>query len=381
MTQPSKTVVVLGGGVIGCTTALILAEKGYDVAIVARDLPTDALSQSFASPWAGANWHPFNGSTDQVKRWETMSYPKLKELGKLGLTSPLKWIDYSLDPESDNSWVNDAFYNSFIPDHKITPKNQLPKQYFSGSSLTTLSLAPPVYLKYLYDQLKAKNVRFIRKKVESIDEAARVLGEKAGCVVNATGLGALSLGGVFDQNVVPIRGQTVLVKAPWLKNGLGVDGFEDGTFTYIIPRPDGNAILGGTMTYNSWDTSVDPEIADRILRNAFKVMPELSKTGKFDGIQVVSHNVGLRPGRNGGPRLELETLRLPRQGSLGMSDPTWVPGGNDVETVGVVHAYGIGPAGYQASWGMAQDASDLVDKYFRTLKEQNGKSLRRESKL
>jgi D-amino-acid oxidase len=31
--------------------------------------------------------------------------------------------------------------------------------------------------------------------------------------------------------------------------------------------------------------------------------------------------------------------------------------GKEVE---VVHAYGIGPAGFQASWGMAKEASDLV---------------------
>lgn len=39
--------------VIGCTSALELSQRGYNVTLVARDLPTDIKSQAFASPWAG----------------------------------------------------------------------------------------------------------------------------------------------------------------------------------------------------------------------------------------------------------------------------------------------------------------------------------------
>lgn len=77
----SQNVVVIGGGgeqqsfvalelvhrppfprsslhsVIGCTSALILAQRGYNVTLVARDLPGD-LSQDASSMFAGANWHP-----------------------------------------------------------------------------------------------------------------------------------------------------------------------------------------------------------------------------------------------------------------------------------------------------------------------------------
>lgn len=48
-------VVILGAGVIGLTIAHVLSSSSrnaYNVKIVARDMPEDLDSQSFASPWA-----------------------------------------------------------------------------------------------------------------------------------------------------------------------------------------------------------------------------------------------------------------------------------------------------------------------------------------
>lgn len=48
-------VVILGAGVIGLTiahTLLTSSPNAYKVKIVARDMPEDLSSQSFASPWA-----------------------------------------------------------------------------------------------------------------------------------------------------------------------------------------------------------------------------------------------------------------------------------------------------------------------------------------
>ena len=49
---PSSKADFGGGSVLGLTSALVLARKGYKVHIVARDLPSDKDSQAFASPWA-----------------------------------------------------------------------------------------------------------------------------------------------------------------------------------------------------------------------------------------------------------------------------------------------------------------------------------------
>lgn len=110
---------------------------------------------------------------------------------------------------------------------------------------------------------------------------------------------------------------------------------------FQIPRPDGNVVLGGTMDLNSWDTSVDPSTARRILQNAYKHCPALSKGQGWEAIDVISHNVGLRPARKGGPRMELERVALPLgKGEARWMRPTWPPlkEGEKERMIGVVHA-------------------------------------------
>lgn len=50
------------------------------------------------------------------------------------------------------------------------------------------------------------------------------------------------LGGVEDKAMYPIRGQTVLLKAPWVKYGRTMVE-KDGLRTYTIPRRCGDARL------------------------------------------------------------------------------------------------------------------------------------------
>lgn len=47
--------VILGSGVIGLSIARELTDRGFRVAVVAKDLAEDAHSTGFASPWAVSN--------------------------------------------------------------------------------------------------------------------------------------------------------------------------------------------------------------------------------------------------------------------------------------------------------------------------------------
>lgn len=49
-TSSNTRVGIVGAGVIGLTTALLLVDAGYDVTIVARNLLNDE-STDWASPW------------------------------------------------------------------------------------------------------------------------------------------------------------------------------------------------------------------------------------------------------------------------------------------------------------------------------------------
>lgn len=55
-------------------------------------------------------------------------------------------------------------------------------------------------------------------------------------VIVCVGLGARSLGGVEDKDIYPVRGQTVLLRAPWVRFGITETFGDEGAFTYIIAR-------------------------------------------------------------------------------------------------------------------------------------------------
>ena len=57
-------------------------------------------------------------------------------------------------------------------------------------------------------------------------------------VVVAVGLGARFLGGVEDKAMYPVRGQTVLIRAPWVR--FGKTEATESDLTYIIPRRNGD---------------------------------------------------------------------------------------------------------------------------------------------
>lgn len=190
--------------------------------------------------------------------------------------------------------------------------------------------------------------------MSTIDEAYDIpeIG-KVGLVVNATGLGSASLIGVEDSKVYPARGQTVLVKAPLVDRCImSVDGFmaKDGKAgvggtAYLIPRPgpEGHVVLGGTYIAGNFSSLPDLDEAERIMRACYELEPLLAHGGKsWKDIQVISHNVGLRPAREGGARIQLEKRILNHHAG---DRAALSPCTSKQRSVALVHAYGFGSTG------------------------------------
>jgi D-amino-acid oxidase len=73
-------IVVLGAGVSGLTTALLLSKNpAYNVTIVAKHMPGD-YDIEYTSPWAGANYLPMSDTANN--RWEKNTWPELCRLAK-----------------------------------------------------------------------------------------------------------------------------------------------------------------------------------------------------------------------------------------------------------------------------------------------------------
>lgn len=166
----------------------------------------------------------------------------------------------------------------------------------------------------------------------------------------------MQLEDVRDLTTRPVRGQVVLLDAPWVKTGhtrqIGsLSGGEGGERTYVIPRASGEVIIGGTRNVDDWERQPRPETTNDILRRALEICPDLamppSARGPVDLRTLVKAEVvGFRPTRDEGIRLEPETLSGP--------DP-----------LSIVHNYGHGGYGWQSMWGCAEEAAKIVGEELR----------------
>ena len=172
----------------------------------------------------------------------------------------------------------------------------------------------------MQSQLLALGATFIRQHVSHIRQAFTLGNTPPSAVINATGVLASRLGGVEDKNVYPTRGQTILVRNKCSKMYFRSAERLGEEPTYIIPRAfGGGTILGGCRQHGNWYFSysryltsrsgeVDPNLAHRIAMKCVALAPELTDGKGIEGLDVVRHNVGLRPSRHGGPRLEAERM-------------------------------------------------------------------------
>lgn len=121
---------------------------------------------------------------------------------------------------------------------------ELPPGTAHGYSCTTVCINPAIYLPWLVSQCLQENVIFKRASFNHISEAASVhhSGEKADLIINCTGLNAGKLGGVADTNMVPVRGQTVLVRNESGGNFFSDDAEEENEVCYIMQRAAGKNV-------------------------------------------------------------------------------------------------------------------------------------------
>ncbi|KAG0652687.1 D-amino-acid oxidase [Hyphodiscus hymeniophilus] len=346
-------IVVVGAGVSGLTTALLLSRNpAYKVTIVAKHMPGD-YDIEYTSPWAGANYLPV--SNPAGSRWEKNTWPELARLAKdvpeAGIhfqNSVILTRDKDLKATS-GQWFNELlskspWFKDTVPDFRILPKSELPAEADSGTAFTSVCINTAVYLPYLVSQCLKTGAVFKRAVLAHISDAASLhaSGNRADLVVNCTGLLASKLGGVMDKTVIPVRGQIVVVRNdPGVM--LTVSGTDDGDdeVCYIMQRAaGGGTVIGGTYQKGNWESQVDPNQALRIMKRAVELCPALTGGKGVEALSVIRHGVGLRPLRLDGVRLEKEIIR---------------------ET-SVVHNYGHGGWGYQASYGCAERAAELVDE-------------------
>jgi len=240
----------------------------------------------------------------------------------------------------------------------------VPDPAIFGISYRSICINVPQYLTYLSTTALSRGANIIKATLPvssglaGIVHAAKatLLSKNPGlddssifAVINCAGLSARHFVPQAEAaKLYPVRGQTILVRG---EGALARTFTQYTTFSdksselaYVIPRPgSGTTILGGSKQAGSWDADVDQELSGRIVERVKKFgLAEELRTGVGGEFEVLSEQVGFRPAREGGPRVEVQD-------------------GGQVEGVWVVHAYGHAGAGYQNSVGSAEKVVRLVE--------------------
>lgn len=307
--------IVVGGGVIGLTTAVVLAEDGRRVRVWARD-PVERTTSAVA----GALWWPYRIEPEAlVGAWSLQSLAVYEELAARPDETGVRMVEGvqgGMRLDDLGPWA------ARVPGLRAATADE-----YAGTGLwARLPLIDmPVYLRWLQERLIAAGGTVEERVVRDLGEAAA----EAPVVVNCTGLGARDL--VPDPAVRPVRGQLVVVENPGIETWLTSVDHTSAKSTYFFPQP-GGLILGGTADEDDWSLIPDPGVAEEIVKRCAAVRPEIA------GARVLDHRVGLRPARTA-VRLEREVL----------------PDGRVL-----VHNYGHGGAGITVAWGCAREAAELV---------------------
>ncbi|MEV0844640.1 FAD-dependent oxidoreductase [Streptomyces sp. NPDC049954] len=313
----TSDVVVVGGGVIGLTTAVALARAGRRVEVWSADA---ALATTSAV--AGGLWWPYHiEPAERVGAWALESlevYAGLTgEPDRTGVRL-VEGVHAGISLGDLGPWAERVA--------GLRPSTT--REYAGGPGLwARLPLIDmPTHLAWLTGELLAHGGRLVARRVRSLDEAAR----QARVVVDCAGLAAREL--VPDPAVHPVRGQLVIVENPGVDTWFTAVASGGPLSVYFLPQPFG-LILGGTAQVGDGHREPDPDTAREIVRGCAAIRPEIADA------KVLGHRVGLRPGRTGGVRMETERL---------------------ADGTPVVHNYGHGGAGITVAWGCAREAAALV---------------------
>ncbi|CAE6463510.1 unnamed protein product [Rhizoctonia solani] len=349
-------VVVIGAGVVGLSTAIRIQELGHTVTIIAECLPGDKKSIDFTSPWAGAHHVSLAGGD---KRQQEMDRETFKVMWKMSEPNDPAERCFMRVPQQEHFCGTKEAYQGLevMPEFRELGKTELTQGADSGMAFNTITIDTPVYLPYLLSTFLGKGGAVVRAKVMHVSQVAQgaFTSAKPDAIVVCAGIGARSLGGVEDKDVYPVRGQVVLIRAPWVKFGRTKSEADD-TWTYVIPRRSGDVILGGTKGVNDWYPSPRPATIDDIISRTLAIAPEIAPPSSREGGKkptvddvkgiMIESGCGFRPTRKGGIRLETGSV-------------DWTDEGVKKQTP-LVFNYGHGGYGYQSSWGSAKLAVHLL---------------------
>ncbi|HYK02230.1 MAG TPA: FAD-dependent oxidoreductase [Thermoanaerobaculia bacterium] len=309
-------VAIVGAGVVGLTTAVVLIEHGGYAPVIFSSNRTSNTTSSVGA----AVWFPYDAEPEPlVAAWGLLSYGRFAELARVPDTG-VSMIDFEYRSAHDDVHVPE--WAESIGYRRLQPSKDSP--YLSAFQVRVPLMDTTRYLRYLEKRTKLTDELFRCVSLNALTE----IPADFPVVVNCSGYGARAL--VVDDEMIAHRGQVAVVEKL-----AHVPAFAlDKPLTYVIPR-ENDCVFGG-VNETSEDIAPNHELTREIVARCSKML-NLQRSPS-----VLAEPVGIRPARKAGVRLQAERLG---DGRL------------------VVHNYGHGGCGVSLSWGCAQKVLQLVETF------------------
>ncbi len=256
---------VLGCGILGLTTAILMQRKGYKVTIYTKDLPPETTSNKGAGRWSPSACF----KEDQISPEFYQDFLKATRISYdyfqnyLGDAYGVKFIDdYILSNRSIKMSQTDYDLSySFRNQHEVS-RNEQPFDKRYCMVQTTLKVDTMVFLPAIMRDFREAGGEIVVREFSDIGELEEL---NEPLIMNCTGLGSHELFG--DTELIPVKGQLVALLPQPEVNYIAKD-LDKGL--YMIPRSDG-IMLGGSWQYNDWSLTPDPAQTHRILKGNGKL--------------------------------------------------------------------------------------------------------------
>lgn len=301
----SQHVLVAGGGIVGCLTALELAERGCRVTLVERG--EIASQRSGEASWAGAGllfpllpWM-YADAVNRLTLTGASLYPALcaRLLSDTGIDAEYMQSGLLILPEFDEQTAINWCAANGVTALPASAQSVLQSSCRGGGLWLpdVGQVRPPHLLKALRRALQLRGITLLEhteltplpataqmRHWQTLD--GRVLQADKFVVTSGAWSFELLRANALKLNIKPMRGQILLYQQPpaGLRHMVYHEGF------YLVPRKDGLLLAGSTLEDVGFDPSTTDSVREALRAKAEAVLPELAH------MPILKHWSGLRPG-------------------------------------------------------------------------------------
>lgn len=303
----TKDCIVVGGGIIGMSTARELAKKGYSVCLI----DSGYLGQEASSAAGGilSSMRPWSEKTEsaELSNQAISSYQafveELKEETNIDseyIRSGLLLINrVHIEPTRIWANMNQVKYNDSYSDSTagmLLPNDvlHLPDiaQVRVPFLLRALKKSIINYNVSIHEKCEVSGLEFNSNKICSV-LAGKDIYQTEKLIITAGTWSRRLLGKYAEQiDIEPVLGQMLCVKFP--KQKLGTIILDNDR--YLIPRLDGHVLIGSTTEHVGFEKKSTHDAKEELFAWAVDIWPDIEKS------EFIKQWSGLRPGtKNGKP--------------------------------------------------------------------------------